>query len=215
MNSEVQYKLLKFFSKYKKKQLKKGTIFISPDQKIKGVYFLIKGTVRVFLISKNGVEITVNIFKSPSFFPMNWALNNNQNRHFYDCLSNCDLYLSPKKEFNVFFKSNHDLVLDLLERIYQGLEWYMLRIESLIGGDAHSKLLSHLLIQAKRSNQDLERVIKLRLSHTYLATETGLSRETVTREMKKLKDRGIINYQGNTLLIFNLSVLEKELSSSL
>lgn len=212
MEPEVRDKLIKFFSKYRSLQFKKGEILISPHKAIKGVFLLNKGIVRCYTVSGEGVEMTVNQYRSHSLFPMNWALNNSSNRYFYEAITEGQVYLAPRKEFVGFFKKNPQIAVDLLKRIYRGLEGYLLRMESFLGGSAQQRLLVQLLIQARRSTEAKSGAISLQLSHKYLASETGLTRETVTREIKRLKGRKIIANKGNTLLIPNLTVLEKELS---
>lgn len=208
MNPAIEKKLRKFFSKYKIIQLKKGQLLISPDKKVAGVYLLTAGSIRCYSISAEGAELSINTYRPVSYFPMNWALNDIQNRFFFDSLENSKLYLAPKEQFMKFFTKNPDLALDLLSRIYRGLEGYMLRMETLLGASAYVRLLAQLIIQARRSGNNLK------VPQRYLASETGLTRETITRQLKKLQQKKLVRYKGNTLLVLDLPSLERELAAN-
>lgn len=207
MNPAVKNKLRDFFSKHRNISFRKGQIIISPDKNIEGVYLLISGAVRCYSISAEGVELSINSYKPVSFFPMNWVLSGTRDRFFYDCLENSKAYLAPKEDFLKFFTANPDLAFDLLARIYKGLDGYMLRMETLLGASAYVRLLAQLVIQARRSGSEL------RVPQRYLASETGLTRETITRQLKKLQQKKLVRYKGSTLLILDLPSLERELAA--
>ena len=77
-------------------------------------------------------------------------------------------------------------------------------METLLGGNAYHKVVNELLIQEKRFG-------KVELTHSKLASLTGLSRETVTREIQKLQKKKIIKYKGWKLKIINSEKLNQEL----
>ncbi len=93
-----------------------------------------------------------------------------------------------------------------------GLDGFFARLESLLLGDAYLKLLTQLVIHTKRFGQKNQNEITFdwHITHHQLASQTGLARETVTREIKKLQNKGLIGYTGKTLFVYDLSKLEQE-----
>lgn len=159
--------------------------------------------------------LTLNIYKPYSLFPMSPLLNNKQDKYAYTTLTEVQGYFAPKKALREFIKKNPDVLFDLLKRIYRGLDGFFARLESLLLGDAYLRLLTHLVIYSKRFGENHEKkpAFNWHITHHQLASQTGLARETVTREIKKLQDKGLIGYKGKKLVIHNPADLEKELTS--
>ncbi len=211
MNTLVQQKTNRFFKRYLSKSFSQGSIIITPEKLPDGAYFLTEGLVRVYAISKDGLELTLNIFKPFSFFPMQWVINGVQDRYYYEALTPVVVSCAPRQDFEKFIKNEHDVAYDLLQRIYRGLQGYMMKMESLLSGSAYLRTLTIIHIHALRFGTTKNTEISLNLSHTQIAKEAGLSRETVTREIKKLVHKGLISYKGKILLVADTTKLEKEI----
>lgn len=212
MNNSVNSKIESFFKRYSQKTFSKGDLIITPEKTPNGVYCLNEGIVRCYTLSKNGIELTLNIFKPVSFFPMQWIINSKQDRYYYEALTEVKSYCAPKEDFENFIQTEHDVAYDLLKRIYRGLEGYMIRMESLLSGNAYLRTVTNILIHSLRFGKTEEnKPIELYLTHNQIASQAGLSRETITREIKKLQDKGIVSYKGETLLILDIIRLEHEI----
>jgi CRP-like cAMP-binding protein len=87
-------------------------------------------------------------------------------------------------------------------------------MQYLMAGNAYSRLITELIILSKRFGQKTKGSdqILLKTTEKDLAAQTGITRETVSREFKKLIDKNIISFQTEHLIIKSLGDLEKELS---
>ncbi len=212
MQPKVQKKLLSFFTKYKLKTFERGEQVINPTGK--KVFFLTKGTVRMFSHVDNS-QLTLNIYKPYSLFPMSLILRRTKDKYSYDALSEVEGYFAPKTYFKKFLKENPDIVLDLLKRIYIGLEGFFMRMETLLLGGATLRILTHLIIYTRRFGRNVGGKVMFdhSLTHEQLSYQTGLARESVTKEFKKLQDKNLVGYIGKKLFIPDLSKLEEEYAS--
>lgn len=210
MEPDIQKKLDSFFCRFKKQQYKKGEVLLRASENPQGVFYLKSGTVKQYAISQKGEELVVNIFKAPSFFPLSWALHNTPNQYFYEANSTVEVYRAPGEETIEFLKTNPDVLFDLVKRIYKGLDGFFERIVHLMTGNAYERLVSELILYAKRFNRQKEN-IAIGISENSLAAQTGMTRETISREMKTLKQKGLVKGSGAQLTIVNLPMLEKEL----
>lgn len=213
MENTVTEKIESFLQNYPHRHFSKGEYLITPEKDPAGIFVLQKGMVRVTSTSKNGIEVTLNIFKPTSFFPMQWVLNDSPNSYIYEALTDTDIVLVPKKEFKEYIEMNYDIAFDLLKRIYRGLDGYMKRMESLLSGDAFVRVVTTLLIHALRLREHDVNSVTLHLTHAQIASESGLTRETVTREMKKMQKEKLIEYKKTNFFIPDISLLEKKLAS--
>src|SRR5207302_1404657 len=105
-----------FFTQFKSQQYKKGEILIRADDDPAGIFYLHIGTVKMYLISRNGDEIVLNLFKPIAFFPMSWAINHTKNQYYFEAMDAVTVCRAPKEEVLAFLKKNPDVVLDLLAR---------------------------------------------------------------------------------------------------
>ncbi|MBI4092140.1 MAG: Crp/Fnr family transcriptional regulator [Candidatus Levybacteria bacterium] len=209
MNPVAQKLLKSFFNEYDLKTFAKGEMILRPESG--KIFFLTKGAVRMFTLSKEKEELTLNIHRAYSLFPMSLIFNI-QNKYTFDSLTETQGYFAPKKDFKKFINKNPAVLFDLLKRIYLGFDGFFMLLEALLSGDAFYRVLIQLIIYTRRFGQKNGKVATFNwnLTHRQLASQTGLARESVTKEIKKLQDRGLVGYSGKKLFINDVSELEKE-----
>lgn len=212
MDEEVKNKLDTFFKEFKQEDFKKGQLLIRAMEEPKGIFFLREGLVKMYAISKKGDESVLTIFKPYSFFPMSWAINNSKNIYFFETMTPVTANIVSKDKIIKYLEKNPDILLNLLSRVYKGLDGVLLRMNYLMSGDAYSRLVAELVIEAKRFGEKNNTHLKMRISENDLAIESGMTRETVSREIKKLKNKGLISIKDRELTIPSLTKLEQEIS---
>lgn len=213
MDTTILTKIREFFTQHKYQEYKKGEILIRADDDPSGIFFLKSGKVKEYAISKNGEELVVNTFKPEAFFPMSWAVNNTKNQYFFEALEDIKVYRAKKEDAIKFLKDNPDVLYDLLCRVYKGTDGLLVKMTNLMSGSAYTRLITELLIQAKRFGIQKKDCTQLKISEKELAAQCGLTRETVSREVKILKEKKLIRYTPNMLLLYDLKKLEDELLS--
>lgn len=210
MQPKIQKLLYSFFGKYKLRTFVKGEIIIRPGNN--KILFLTKGVVRMFISLKGINNLTLNVYKAHAIFPMALILGVNGDKYRYAALTEAEGYFAPRKVFETFLRENPQVLLDLLKRIYRGLDGLFMQLQALLTGDAYFRIVTALIIYAKRFgklNKD-KITFDFHLTHYQLASQTGLARESVTKEIKILQDKGLVGYMGKKLFIYSLSKLEEE-----
>ncbi len=213
MDPKIQKKLDDFFAKYKSQKYKKGEILIRAGDQPSGIYYLKVGRVKKYAISKKGDELIVNIFKPFAFFPMSHAINHMQNDYFYEAMEDLETIKAPQDDVAEFIKNEPEVMYDLLARVYRGTEGLLARMTYLMAGNAYTRLVAELIIHAKRFGTKIDNIVSIKISEKELATEVGMTRETVSREVKILKEKGLVTFDKGNLIIKNFDELEKELNS--
>ncbi len=212
METSIQKKLDAFFNQFKTQAYKKGEILIRADENPAGVFYLKKGKVKMYAISKKGDELVLNIFKPYSFFPMSWAINQTQNKYFYEAMTDLELCRVPKDTAIKFIKNTQDVLYNLLSRVYKGTDGLLTRMAYLMSGSAYARLITELLIVSKRFGRvEKGNITVLTITEKELGTQTGMSRETISREIKNLKDKGLVSLERNRLIIKDIKRLEEEI----
>jgi CRP-like cAMP-binding protein len=179
-----------------------------------GVFYLVAGEVRLYDIARNGDEIVLHVYKPGSFFPTPKALMNYSDEFFYEAGSAVVVRLAPVSEFIPFLKKNPQLLFDLFGNALLFVNGLMKRLRYLMKGSARELVLFELLLACKRFGSLTERGYFLNIPEEEFAMRTGLSRETVSREMRKLEKAGCITIGYRNVTITNIASLEDQLGHS-
>ncbi len=210
MPSAVEVKIFKEFSKYPRRSYPKGQILIFADETPEHVFYIIKGRVRMYDVSYRGEEVIVNLFKPPAFFPISEAINHLPNKYFYKTETQADIFIVPVDAALKFIKDNPDVLFDLVSRVYRGMEGLLSRMVHLMSGSAKSRILYELLIECRRfGSMNKDGSCDLDISEVDLAARAGMTRETVSREMKKIKTEGLVVISPQGIKVKNIKTLEK------
>jgi CRP-like cAMP-binding protein len=205
-----------FFSKYPLRLFPKGHILVHANDNPIGVFHIVSGKVRQYDINDRGDEIVVNIFKTPAFFPMSWAINGGENRYFFEAMTDIEIRQAPAKDTVIFLKSHPNVMYDLLARLYSGIDGIQQRMTHLMGGSAYSRVIFELLLEYRRfGTPQSNSAYRLSINETQLAQNAGLTRETTNRELAKLKKLKLVTYSENTLIINDTKALQSALESEL
>ena len=212
MSISILEKLNEFFSKFKRYHYKKGEVILRAGDAPQGVYFIDKGYVKDYSISKDGEELILIIFKPEDFFPMQWVFNDRPNSHYFDAMSAVELWRCPKEDFINFIEANPEIFFELTSHIVLRLGGITQRMEYLAFGNAYQKVASIIMICAERfGEKEAEKVvIQVSLTHRDIANLLGLTRETASIEIKKLERKELIAYRGRLLVVKNKKGLEQE-----
>jgi len=214
MRPSVREKIQEYFSAYPKRNYPKGQILVFADENPEHIFYIVKGRVRKYDVSYRGDEVIINTFQPPSFFPMSWALNETHNKYFYKAETEVSLHIIPAEDARKFLEDNPDVAFDLLSRLYKGLEGIYGRMVHLMSGTAKSRLIYELIIESRRFGQrQSDGSYILTGNEVDLAARSGLSRETISREMRKLKDQGLVHLSKNNIVVMDITKLETALGS--
>ncbi len=190
----VKAKIDSFFDKYHTLKLKKGQTIIKPEEPIVYIYNIKEGFVKSYSTNENGMELTLNIYKPYSFFPITETLAGRTNTYYFEAITDVVLQRAPTHEVHEFIRSDNEVLFDLTRRVSIGLEGFMIRTQYLIRSNATQKVASSMVLLARRFGENKAGQIKIILPQTQadIANLSGVSRETASIELNKLIGNRII-----------------------
>ncbi|MBI3379690.1 cyclic nucleotide-binding domain-containing protein, partial [Candidatus Gottesmanbacteria bacterium] len=103
--TKVLEKIAIFFNQFTKHYYQKDEILIRAGENPVGVFYLEKGYVRQYAISEKGEEITFNLYKPQTFFPMMWVLNDTPNNYYFEAAAASTVFIAPKEKVVAFVKN--------------------------------------------------------------------------------------------------------------
>lgn len=212
MDSKISDTIQTFFSQYRVRKYAKGQVLILNGDDTDHVYHLVSGRVKQYDVTYRGDEVILNVFKPPAFFPMSLAINKTPNPYTYQAETDVELHQVPADDVVRFLKDNPDVTFDLLSRVYRGMDGVLGRMAHLMASSAKGRLMFELLIAARRFGEKHDNgQISIEMSETDLAARAGLTRETVSREMKKLANDGYITLKSGVVTIKDSGAFEEKL----
>lgn len=211
MRTDPRRALEEFYLKGKKIIYRKGSIILRPDEHPLGVFYLQTGYIKDTAISLDGNEFTLFIFMPEDIFPYSWTFNKIPNRYSYVAMTDCVIFRRDQSQFLDFINKNPEILFFLIQRILMRLRGIMQRLESLAFGNAQGKIASIMIILGERFGEKKDHEVKIMLpvSHKDLAELVGISRETVSIEIKKLEKKNIIRRNSRFYFIIDKRQLLK------
>ncbi|MDP3941346.1 MAG: Crp/Fnr family transcriptional regulator [bacterium] len=209
---DKQHTLEKFFSASQSIPYKKGEIIIRPGDVPQGIYFLKKGYIRSYSVSRKGEELTFFILQPRDFFPLSWGLTDRQIYYYYETMTSVEVKRVQRDSFVQSLKSNPEVLFEITTKVLMRLRIVFERMEYLAYGNANHKVASILLflVEEYATEQDHKVTISVPLTHKDIASLVGMTRETVSVEMSKLAGKGIISHEGKFVVVSNPQKLRQE-----
>lgn len=172
----------------------KGSVIILPsDETLPLVTYIQSGLVGQYDITTEGNKAMVNIYKPGAFFPIASVVNGTFNDYYFEAITDVAIKQTTCEAVAVFLNQNPIVVYDLLRRLYRGVDGVLKRMVLLLGETANTRLLYELFVYADRfGKKQADGSIVLDITAKELAQQTGLARETVSRELKKLKELKVL-----------------------
>lgn len=190
-----------FFQKYPQKHFDKGELLIFGDHNLPPVMYLEKGKVAQYDVSDSGDKLVLTTYKPGTFFPMAHAVNNLPNRYFFEAMDPVTARQCPPDQAVNFLREHPDVLFYLLQRLYRGMDGLLGRLGQLMSGTASDRLMFELGIEADRFGEVKPTGVLVAVGASQLARQTGLARETVSRELQKCAQNGLIELTKNGILL--------------
>lgn len=171
----------------------------------RSVMIVRSGVVRAYTITSGGEERTVSLHGDGDIIPLSWVLGTTTNTLFYyEAVTDCRLFQVPRAAFNDYLMAKPERMRGMLTKtgmIYSSL---LLRITGLEQSRAVEKIgftLYYLLFTRGKEVEPGIFRIDVRLSHALFGSLVGLTRESTAKNMKQLRDKGIIDYASFTYTV--------------
>src|SRR5882757_7048781 len=202
-----------FRTRGKELSYKKGEFIIRPGDTPPGVFYIYKGLVKAYDITKYGDENLLIIRKEHELFPLIWALTGQERHVIYQSLAPTVVWQIKRQDFLDFMRSTPDALAPLLDMT---IEMYRLHSERIINLEYRSvreRLISFLLTMAQRFGVKTPEgtQIGVPLRHQDIASSINASRETASREIAAMERKGLISSKQSLITIIDIRTFRTQL----
>ncbi len=202
--SEAQTQaLIDTFKKGTQLTYKKGEFIIRPGEQPSAVFYIEKGLVKAYDITKYGEENLLIIRKEHEIFPLIWAVTGQEHSVIYQVLIPTTVWRISQEQYLEFLHGHPDSLAPVLDMTIEMYRIHSERIMSLEYRTVRERLISFLLGSAQRFGHKTKDgiLIDVPLRQQDIASSINATRETTGREMSALEQKGLVEVKKSLILL--------------
>ncbi|WP_022979440.1 Crp/Fnr family transcriptional regulator [Ideonella sp. B508-1] len=173
-----------------KRRYRRGELVVEQGKKSNALFILLNGRARVLTSDERGREVILAVLEAGDYVGEMSLIDNQPHSASVRCEIQCDMLILGRPEFARCLPENSSLSYAIMRGLVTRLRSADRQIESLALLDVYGRVARALLDMAEEDNGD--KVIRGKVSRQDLAKIVGASREMVSRVMKDLTERGVI-----------------------
>lgn len=184
-----------------KRRFRRGEIVVEHGKKSNTLFILLTGRARVLTADARGREVILAVLQPGDYVGEMSMIDNEPHSATVRAEVQTDMLTLGRAEFARCLPENSSLSYAILRGLVKRLRSADRQIESLALLDVYGRVARTLLDMADPAIGDGEKTIRNKVSRQDLAKVVGASREMVSRVMKDLEGRGMIETQENGSVI--------------
>lgn len=185
--------------------VKKGANLLFQGEIPRHAFIVRDGLIRSYTITSAGEERIIGLHDKGAILPLSWIFGKTSNSLFYyDAVIDSRVAALNKSQLIDHITSDRELTAQAMTYLASENTASLLRINGLEQTRAIEKIgftLYYLLFRHGQEKTPGKFIIELKLSQLMLANLVGLTRESTTKNLNLLKDKGVIDYASSTYTI--------------
>jgi len=189
----------------------KGEFVIRPGGPPQGVFYILKGLVKAYDITKYGEENLLIIRKPGEIIGLTWSITGQDRHIIYATLAKTELLQISREQFTNFVRTNPSAALPLVDMLVDMYRLHSERILNLEYRTVRERLVSFLLSMSRRFGEESPEglVLQVPLRHQDIASSISATRESVGRELAAFERQGLIANKQLTIVLKDVDRLRK------
>lgn len=185
------------------KRVKKNQVVLFEEDTPNYMYVVYSGKVRVVQTNGDGREQILTIHKKKDFFGEMALLDGKTSPAAVIAMEDSEIGLLSRNDFERFVETNGNMRKHIIDILCSELRaaWMMVRIMSFDNAEQRIMGVFDRLKDLYGVKDQRGVIITLKLTHSQIANYASVSRETVTRTLKRLEVDGAIQVQENKFIL--------------
>ncbi|MEM7193645.1 MAG: Crp/Fnr family transcriptional regulator [Pseudomonadota bacterium] len=174
----------------------RGAIIMGSGEQTDSIYLLTSGRVRAFRDSEEGRQITLNIINPGEIFGELAAISNEPRVATIETLEECTTLVITPQYFVDLISSNPQVALTLIRIMVERVQAMSIDLSDIALLEMYGRVARVLVKKAEQIDGGwaIENI-----THQDIANLTGSSRETVSRIIKMLRQKELIETEGRQI----------------
>lgn len=202
------HELEEIAKKIEHKSFDKGSMIFAEGSDANMLFFINVGKIKLYKYNKDGKEQILHILTNGDFFGELNLIKSSKYKFNAKAMDNAKICTLRKSEVKNIILKNPEIALKLLESVGERLSAIENLAQNLSTNDVDARMAYLLLNLMDKYSEDLKgkKLIKLPLSREDMANYIGVTRETISRKLKKFEDEELIRLIGTKKIL----VLDKD-----
>jgi CRP/FNR family cyclic AMP-dependent transcriptional regulator len=183
----------------------RNSVILFEDDPGDALYVVVTGQVKVVLIGEDGREVILSVLHEGNFFGEMALIDDEPRSAHVIAMLDSSLLVLRREDFQRRLQDAPTIALGLLRELSRRLRKADTKIGGLVLLDVNGRV-AQLLLQMADENDGT--TITRRVTHHTIAQMIGSSRETVSRTIRDLADRGLVEVSRKAIVIKNRAALE-------
>jgi CRP/FNR family cyclic AMP-dependent transcriptional regulator len=190
---------------------RKNQIIFLEEETGNYMYLVLSGKVKVAKSSASGKETLLAIHRPGDFFGEMSLLDGKTSPATVSAIEDCKIISVSAADFHKYLMHNEKVLLQIINVLCARLRqvWQTQSMSS-SAADVRIRMGIHQLAQKHGIRDAHGTIIDLKITHQELAEMVGTSRETVTRVLAHLKEKGIIEINQRRITLLDGDALLRE-----
>ena len=190
--------LARFAEVTREREYPKNSVILFEDDPGDALYIVSTGQVKVVLIGEDGREVILSVLGDGDFFGEMALIDDEPRSAHVIAMKDSQLLVLRRDDFQSQLRDHPTIALKLLRELVQRLRRADEKIGGLVLLDVNGRVAQLLLDLADESGGPK---ITRKLTHHTIAQMIGSSRETVSRAMRELVEKGLIEVSRREITI--------------
>jgi CRP/FNR family transcriptional regulator len=188
----------------------KGETLFSEGETATGFYLLAKGAVKLCKLSPDGREKVLHFVHPGETFAEAAFFGDGRYPAEARAIEKGEALFFPREAFMGLLERNPRFALNLIGSLSLLLRRFARQIEELSFAEVPARLAAYLcdLIERKSTTFQGKTYLELDMKKGELASRLGTVSETLSRTLRKLREEGAIEVEGNRVIVNNLNRLK-------
>ncbi|MBI3981473.1 MAG: Crp/Fnr family transcriptional regulator [Gemmatimonadetes bacterium] len=183
----------------------RNSVILFEDDPGDALYVVVTGSVKVVLIGEDGREVILSVLREGEFFGEMALIDDEPRSAHVIAMEDAAMLVLRREDFHQRLREAPSIALGLLRALSRRLREADEQIGGLVLLDVNGRVARLLLRMADESDGVQ---ITRKVTHHTIAQMVGSSRETVSRTMRQLVDKGLLEVSRRSIAIKNRPALE-------
>jgi len=173
------------------------------------MYIVLAGKLKITKSTSGGKESILAIHRVGDFFGEMALLDGKTSPATVSAMEDCRIASISKADFYSLLMSNDKVVRQIIQVLCARLRQVWAQVQALSYSSAEARIRGGILELARKHGVPDSRgiIIDLKITHQEMAELVGTSRETVTRTLARLRDEGILQFEGRRMVLLEPKAL--------
>ena len=175
-------------------------VVLSAGEAIDSIYVILSGGLKVVMGDQEGREVILSMLGPGDFFGEMGVIDDHPRSATVQAIDESSLVVIGQSEFQRCMAENNEVALYVMRNLVKRLRLADRKIESLSLLDVYGRVARVLLDLAE--DRDGRKVVARRITRQDISQMVGASREMVSRVMRDLQIRGLIEEKDGLIWLY-------------